>query len=336
MFDTPLRKATMTITKSLSKSGVALIAALTFPTACGSSDSSRVDPDAADSTAPSAGGSATVDSATGGATAGGSTAGAGGASASHGTGGHASGEPLDAGTGAGGASGEGDASTAVSVLPVDLGAAANFVILAKTGISTVPTSAVTGDIGVSPAAATYITGFALVADSTNAFATSPQITGSAYAANYASPTPSRMTTAVSDMEHAFSDAAGRAPGVTELGAGNIGAMTLSAGVYEWGTGVLIPTDLTLAGDRNAVWIFQIAKGLTVSPAVKIVLKGGALARNIFWEVAGKVEVGTTAHLEGIVLCRTSVMLRTGASIGGRLLSQTAVTIDGSTVAAPAP
>ena len=54
-------------------------------------------------------------------------------------------------------------------LAVNLGSAGGYVILAKSGISNVPTSAVTGDLGLSPAAATYITGFPLTADSTNTF-----------------------------------------------------------------------------------------------------------------------------------------------------------------------
>jgi len=217
---------------------------------------------------------------------------------------------------------------------VDLGAAENYVVLAKTGISTVPTSALTGNIGVSPAAASYITGFSLAADATNVFSTSPQVTGKIYAANYASPTPSNMTTAIGDMERAFTDAAGRAPGVTELGAGNIGGMTLTPGVYKWGTGLLIPTDVTLRGGSTAVWVFQIAQSLTMSSAANVFLAGGALSKNVFWQVSGKVELGTTAHFEGVVLTKTSVTLRTGASINGRLLAQTAVNIDGSTLVEP--
>jgi hypothetical protein len=220
-------------------------------------------------------------------------------------------------------------------VPVPLRTAGNFVILAKSAISTVPASAVTGDIAVSPAAASYITGFAMTADASNAYATSAQITGKAYAANYASPTPSKLTTAVGDMEHAYTDAASRAADVTELGAGNIGGMTLTPGVYKWGTGLLIPTSVTLTGDATSVWIFQIAQGLTLSSGTRIELTGGALAKNVFWEVAGGVELGTTAHLEGVVLGKTSITLRTGASINGRLLAQTAVSVDGSTVVQPA-
>jgi hypothetical protein len=217
---------------------------------------------------------------------------------------------------------------------VNLGAAGAYAILAKTGVSTVPTSAVTGDIGVSPAAASYITGFSLTSDSTNTFSTSPQVTGKVFAADYASPTPSNLTTAVGDMQLAFTDAAGRAPTVTELGAGDIGGMTITRGVYKWGTGLLVPTDVTLNGAATDVWIFQVAQDLTVNNGTKIILAGGALAKNVVWQVAGAVSLGTTSHFQGIVLSQTSITLQTGASINGRLLAQAAVSIDSSTVVAP--
>jgi hypothetical protein len=219
---------------------------------------------------------------------------------------------------------------------VNLGTAGNYAILAKSGISCVPTSAITGNLGVSPAAATYITGFPLTADSTNVFSTSPQVTGKLYAADYAPPTPSNLTTAIGDMQLAFTDAAGRAPRVTELGAGNIGGMTLTPGVYKWGTGLLVPTSITLTGGATDVWIFQIAQDLTVSSAVNVALAGGALPKNVFWQVAGLADLGTTAHFAGVILAQTSISLETGASINGRLLAQTAVTISGSTVVQPAP
>ena len=221
-------------------------------------------------------------------------------------------------------------------LPVNLGTAGTFVILAKSGISTVPISAVTGNLGLSPAAATYITGFSLSADATNVFSTSTQVIGKIYAANYAVPTPSNLTTAVGDMQLAFTDAAGRAPDVTELGAGNIGGMNLTQGVYKWSSSLLIPTDITLTGSATDVWIFQIAQNLTLSSTAKINLAGGALAKNVFWQVAGSADLGTTAHCEGVILTYTMISLQTGASIKGRLLAQTAVTIDGSTVVEPAP
>ena len=248
-----------------------------------------------------------------------------------------------AGTHAGGTSGDGERDAGGSPIdggtlgmPLELGMAGDFVILAKSGISTVPTSAITGDIGVSPAAASFITGFSLIADASNEFAISTQVTGKVYAADYTPPTPSKITTAVSDMELAFTDAAGRAPDVTELGAGSIGGKTLAPGVYKWGTGLLIASDLTLAGAANDVWIFQVAQDLTLSSGAEVRLSGGALSKNVVWQVAGLVEFGTTSHLEGVVLTQTSVTLRTGATVNGRLLAQTAVDMDGNTVVEPAP
>jgi hypothetical protein len=219
---------------------------------------------------------------------------------------------------------------------VNLRTAGAFVILAKSGISTVPPSVVTGNLGVSPAAATSITQFSLIADATNVFSTSAQVTGKVFAADHAIPTPSALTAAIGDMQLAFTDAAGRAPDVTELGAGDIGGMTLGPGVYKWGTGVLIPANVTLTGPATAVWIFQIAQGLTASSAARVTLTGGALPKNVFWQVAGGVVLGTTSHLAGVILSQTSIALQTGASINGRLLAQTAVTLDTSTVAEPSP
>jgi hypothetical protein len=183
-------------------------------------------------------------------------------------------------------------------------------------------SAITGNLGLSPAAASFITGFALSADATNVFSTSPQVAGKVYAADYSVPSPSNLTTAIGDMQSAFTDAAGRAPDLAELGAGNIGGMTLAPGVYKWSTALLVPTDVTLSGAATDVWIFQIAQDLTMSSATKVVLSGGAVPANVFWEVAGAVNVGTTAHLEGVVLSKTAISLATGASINGRLLAQT--------------
>jgi hypothetical protein len=217
---------------------------------------------------------------------------------------------------------------------VNLGSAGNYVILANSAISTTGTTAVTGDLGLSPSAASFITGFSLIADATNTFSTSSLVTGKIYAADYTPPTPSLLTTAVNDMRTAFTAAAGVAADVTELGAGNIGGMTLAPGTYKWGTGVLIPTDVTLAGGPNDVWIFQIAQDLVMSSATRINLIGGAQAKNIFWQAFGIVDIGTTAHLEGVVLVQTAVTLKTGATVNGRLLAQTAVSLDSSIVTAP--
>ncbi len=218
---------------------------------------------------------------------------------------------------------------------VDLGSAGNFVILAKSGISTTGTTVVTGNIGVSPIAASGMTGFGLTMDSSNTFATSTRVVGKAYASDYAAPTPTTMTTAISDMETAYTNAAGRTlPTSTELGAGNIGGKTLTAGLYKWSTDVTIPTNVTLSGGANDVWIFQIAQKLTTSSGTKVVLSGGAQASNIFWQVAGQTTLGTTSTMNGNILDQTAIVMNTGAILNGRALAQTAVTLDANTVTLP--
>ena len=218
---------------------------------------------------------------------------------------------------------------------VSLGAAGNYAILAKSAISTVPASVITGDVGLSPAAARYITGFSLTRAGT--MWTSTQVTGRLYAADNDPPTPANLTTAVLNMQAAYTDAAGRpTPNFLNLGAGAIGGLTLIPGLYKWTSTVTIPSNVTLAGGSNDVWIFQISGDLQMSAAKGMILSGGAKSKNIFWQVAGYVDLGTTSHAEGIMLSKTAIHLKTGSSINGRLLAQTAVTLDQATVTVPAP
>ena len=151
-------------------------------------------------------------------------------------------------------------ATGLGPAPVSLGGAGDFVILAKSGISTVPQSTIIGDIGVSPIARGGMTGFSETMDGTNTFAQSTQVVGKMFAADYSSPTPLTLGLAVLDMQAAYTDAAGRAPDFTELASGNIGGMTLQPGTYKWSTGVSILSDVTLNGGPNDVFIFQIAGG----------------------------------------------------------------------------
>jgi PGF-pre-PGF domain-containing protein len=217
---------------------------------------------------------------------------------------------------------------------VDLGTAGDFVILAKTGISTTGTTSIVGDIGVSPAAATYITGFGLIMDTSNKFSTSSKVTGKVYAADYTPPTPSKMTTAVSNMQTAYTNASGRAPNVTELGAGTLNGITLAPGVYYWSSPVTITGDIYLNGSSTDVWIFQIAQTLDISTSKQVHLSGGALPENIFWQVAGTTTLGTYSTVNGNILDQTLIALNTGATLNGRALAQTAVTLDANSVIAP--
>lgn len=224
-------------------------------------------------------------------------------------------------------------TVAAALGTVNLGSSINYVILAKTAITNISTTAITGDLGLSPAATSYITGFALT-DATG-YATSAQITGKIFAADMAAPTGINLTTAVEDMITAYNDAAGRPfPDFNELSAGNIGGKTLAPGLYKWTNTVTAPASFSISGSATDIWIFQIAGDLSVSNAVNVTLSGGALAKNIFWQVAGEATFGTTSHFEGIILSQTGITFRTGASLKGRALAQTAVVLDANTVVKP--
>jgi len=226
----------------------------------------------------------------------------------------------------------GGSTTALAV--VNLGTAGNYLILAKTAITNIATSALTGDLGLSPAATSYITGFALT--NSTGYATSSQVTGSIYAADMVSPTPVNLTTAINNMGTAYTDAAGRKnPDFKELYAGDISGKTLVPGLYKWGTSVVANKNVVLNGSSTSVFIFQISGNLNAASGVKFTLTGGAQAKNIFWQVAGYTKLGTTSHFEGNILCMTAIHMLTGASLNGRALAQTAVTLDHNVLVIPA-
>jgi hypothetical protein len=221
----------------------------------------------------------------------------------------------------------------ISKNPIKLGNSGNYVILAKSAINNTATSEFTGNLGLSPAATSYITGFALT-DATG-YATSALVTGKVYASDMADPTPNNLTTAVENMITAYNETAGRPnPDFTELGAGNIGGLTLEPGTYKWSSSVTLPSNITISGKSDDVWVFQIAGDLVVSSAVRVTLSNGAQARNIFWQLAGQATFGTTSHMEGIIMSKTAITLQTGATLNGRALAQTAVNLDANVVTKP--
>jgi hypothetical protein len=239
--------------------------------------------------------------------------------------------PGGGGGGGGGGSGTGPAA-------VNLRSAANYVVLAKAGITTTGSTAITGDVGISPATAAAMTGFTLVMDLTNKFSTSTLITGKVYAANYTAPTPSNMTTAIADFATAYTDAATRPPAVgakLNMGAGTITGVTLTPGLYTWGTNLNITTDITISGGASDRWLFQVAGALNLSPSAKIILSGGALAKNIVWQVAGSgVNLGTASQFKGIILSNTAITFTTGVAMTGRAFAKTAVSLDATTLVKP--
>ncbi|KAF8072060.1 antifreeze protein [Lyophyllum atratum] len=221
---------------------------------------------------------------------------------------------------------------AIGPAAVNLRTAANFAVLAKAGVSTVNPSTITGAIGVSPVAAIGLTGFSLTLDSTGTFSTSAQVTGHLFAASYSAPTPSMLTVAIGDMQTAFTDATGRVnPGFTDFANGGLGGLVLVPGLYKWTGAVSAGADFTLLGSSTDTWIFQIASTFTIAAGKKVILSGGALNKNIVWVVSGSVSAGAGAHLEGVILSKTSVTLVTGATLNGRILAQTAVSLQQATV-----
>ena len=220
----------------------------------------------------------------------------------------------------------------------DVSAAGGYLLLAKSGISNVTGSSLTGgDVGLSPAAATFLTGFSMVQDSSDEFATSASVVapGRLYAADFADPTPAQLTSAVLAMETAYTDAMGRSPpDELNLSSGNLGGLTLEPGLYTWGSSVTIPTDLTLDGGADDTWIFQISDDLDLSTATRVILSGGAQAENVFWVLAGQATVHANAHMEGVILSKTGITLQTNASMNGRALAQTMIALDDNAVTAP--
>lgn len=217
--------------------------------------------------------------------------------------------------------------------PVNLRTAGDFTLLSETGITTTGTTSILGDIGASPIAAVAMTGFGLIMATNNQSSHTPIVTGNVYAANYAAPTPAKMTSAISDMQTAFTTANGLVINpIVNLYAGDISGKTLLPGLYKYSTGVLVTNaGVTLSGGPNDTWVFQIAKNLTVNNSAIITLQGGAQVKNIFWVVSGQANLGTYCNFKGNILSQTLISCNTGATVTGKLLAQTAVTLIANTI-----
>ncbi|MDD5224148.1 MAG: Ig-like domain-containing protein, partial [bacterium] len=229
----------------------------------------------------------------------------------------------------------------IALNPVVLGQASRFAVLAGYAVTTVPASAITGDVGTSPAAESFITGFSQT-DSTG-YATSPQVTapGRIYAANMADPTPAMLTEAKGDLTIAYNDAKGRTPIPTGTflnpGSGNLAGLNLVPGLYKFTGGAIATTGFTLTGSANDVWIFQIATDLIISNGVIVTLAGGALAKNIFWQVGTQATLGTTVNFSGTIMADASITMQTGATLNGRALAFTGtVALDQNIITIPSP
>lgn len=205
---------------------------------------------------------------------------------------------------------------------IALGAACTFGVLGATpSVTSTGLSVVSGDIGISPAAS--IVGFP------------PAIlTGTIHAGDGVA------ATAQGNLTTAYNNAAG-APGGTVLAA-DIGGQTLVPGVYM--TTSAQPTlgitgDLHLTG--NGVYIFQIVSSLTTAagspsaPKSRVILSGGAVAHDVFWQVGSSATLGTYSTFAGTIMANSSITVGTGATLNGRALAKSgAVTLDTNPVTVP--
>jgi hypothetical protein len=225
------------------------------------------------------------------------------------------------------------ATVATGPTAINLRTAANFAIMTGTGVTSAAKSAmITGNIGASGITGASITvacaellgGSEMFTDDLEPSVSSACLSADKGAA--ATALADVLTAYVAASDPATTAAAG--PPFLELGAGTVTAQTLAPGVYTWAGNVSITQPITLDGSATDVWIFQI--GGTLDTDQIITLAGGALAKNVFWRVAGAVALNTNAQFKGVVLAKTK-------AIEGRLLAQTAVTLDATNVVTePAP
>lgn len=236
---------------------------------------------------------------------------------------------------------------------VNLGTAGNYAILAEAGVTYTPeaivssTPKITGNIGISPAAASLITGFALNLPAAGAYSTSTLVTGVIHAPGYAPPTPANLTLAIGAKLAAYQAAAGMAtaggglaggsPGVacpSAVTPGALGGVTLTPGVYTCDVALSIGTGTALTLSGAGVYVIKTTQGLTQAANTQVTLTNGALPQNVFWQVAGVVTIEQGAHMEGVILSASNIALVTGATVKGRLYSATDIAMDNNTVTQP--
>ncbi|PKL87054.1 MAG: hypothetical protein CVV23_17370, partial [Ignavibacteriae bacterium HGW-Ignavibacteriae-2] len=233
----------------------------------------------------------------------------------------------------------------IGQLPVVLGTAARFAILSNSDLTNIPTSSITGDVGMSPGLRSNMTGFVLTPDITNQFSTDPQVNGGGpgiYAANDAAPTPSMLIKAKADAEAAYLDATAALRGTPTPLSGNINGLTLVPGLYESGSSIEISpggaVTLDAGGNNNAVFIIRSATSITTQATSKVVLAGNANPANIFWVAGSAVTLGTNSIMKGTIIASSSISLLTGANLVGRVLIQSAaagqISLDQNTIVLP--
>lgn len=143
------------------------------------------------------------------------------------------------------------------------------------------------------------------------------------------------------------------PPGSDPGAGDLSGLTLAPGVYTsaGGTFMFTNSDLTLdaQGNPNAVFVFQMAKSLTVGGASvaasrNVILINGAQAKNVFWQVGSAATINPAGGgtMVGTIISKAGVVFSTSGSatvltLNGRALSLGAsVTMVNTVINVPAP
>ncbi len=213
--------------------------------------------------------------------------------------------------------------------PVNLRTAAYFSIMTAAGITSAGSTTITGNIGTSP-----ITGASITVACTELSA-GEMFTDNAEPVNTCVSTDKGASAiAIGDVGTAYTEAAAAPAGVgpnLNIGAGTVTAQILIPGVYTWGTNVNLTGDITLDGGANDVWIFQVSGTLDLAASKAIVLAGGALAKNVFWQASSTVTLNSGAVFKGNILAKTDIEMISGSHIDGRLLAQTEVRLGTTTV-----
>ncbi len=197
------------------------------------------------------------------------------------------------------------AASALAAEPVDMGDAHDFSVLGNAVTSTGPT-AMSDNLGASTLTGT------------------PIVLGQTYLGSAAD-------AAKADMNDAFAEA--MMPNSTGALVADPSGLTLGPGVYSASAAVALPASgiLTLSGDSDDVFIFQLGAALTLGASAEVRMAGGADACNVFWAVTGATNVGANAKFAGTVLGFGAVGVGASARVDGRVMANNAITLDANAI-----